>query len=115
LLAAYQHEPIDRESDAFDELLYFGAQTRFQLRNESLRKLLDTEHLMLLNRELSRERAMVSIRLLDQHGKVRAECPATEVPQHVRQVFECDVYDLQPLVCSGTVKRVGKNHIWQRL
>jgi len=115
LLAEYQQQPFDQESESLDALLYFGAQTRFKLRSDSLRELLDADHLTLLERELSRDRAIVTIRLLDQHGKVRAECPASEVPQHVRQVFECDVYDLQPLVCSGTVKRVGKNHIWQRL
>lgn len=115
LLAEYQQEPFDQESESLDALLYFGAQICFQLRNDSLRDLLDADHLTYLEHELSRDRAIVSIRLLDQDGKVRAELPATGVPQHVRQVFECDVYDLQPLVCSGTVKRVGKNHIWQRL
>ena len=115
LLAEYQQTPFALESASLDALLYYGAQTRFQLRQASLRDLLDAKHLTFLERELSRERAIVSLRLIDQHGNVRAECPATEVPQHVRQVFKCDVYDLQPLVSSGTVKRVGKNHIWQRL
>jgi hypothetical protein len=115
LLAEYQQEPFDQGSESLDALLYFDSQTRFQLRKDSLRELLDADHLTFLQRELSRDQAIVSLRMIDQHGKVRAGFPATEVPQHVRQVFECDVDNLQPLVCSGTVKRVGKNHIWQRL
>lgn len=115
LLVAYQETPFDQQSDALDALLYYGVQTQVRLRKESLRNLLDTEHVQSLNKELSRDRAVVAIRIVDQSGKVRANLPPTEVPQHVRQVFEFDVYDIQPLICSGTVKRVGKNHIWQRL
>jgi len=115
LLAAYQRLPFDQASETLDALLYYGAQTRNRLRNTTLAELLDKQHVQFLKRELSRERVLVAIRLVDQFGTVRAQLPPTAVPQHVRQVFELDVADLQPLLCSGTVKRVGKNHVWQRL
>jgi len=115
LLVAYQKTPFDQQGDALDALLYYGVQTQVRLRNQLLSDLLDADHLRFLKTELSRDRAIVAIRLVDQFGKVRANLPPTEVPQHVRQVFKFDVHDIQPLICSGTVKRVGKNHIWQRL
>ena len=37
------------------------------------------------------------------------------VPLDRRHVFELTPADLQPLVASGTVKRVGLHHIWTRL
>lgn len=115
LLRRFQRDPVEHDSDALDALLYYGAQTQFRLRDEELRKLIDTQHLEVLEQELARGTAVVSIRLLDEMGAVRAELPATKAPQHVRQVFDLDEFDMQPLVCSGTVKRVGKDHIWQRL
>jgi len=37
------------------------------------------------------------------------------VPFDRRHVFEMKTNSLQPLVTSGTVKRVGLNHAWIRL
>lgn len=115
LLRDYQASAVDRSGPALDSLLYFGAQTCRHLIYEPSRRLLDQEHLRFLTRELSREQAIVSIRVVDEHQQVHAELPATEVPQHIRQVFTLDAKDLPSLVCSGTVKRVGLHHVWQRL
>ncbi len=115
LLAQYQQQPYDQESDALDQLLSYGGQAAAHLRDAALAGLLDEQHRRFLQRELGRSRVFVSLRIVDEHGRTRADLPSTGVPQHVRQVFDMDVVDWQPLVCSGTVKRVGLHHLWQRL
>jgi hypothetical protein len=46
---------------------------------------------------------------------VRSWLDPTEVPFDRRHVFEMEASGVQPLVTSGTVKRVGLYHLWTRL
>jgi hypothetical protein len=76
---------------------------------------LDAERSRFLWNELARSHAHVSIRLVDEHGEIRSWLEPTEVPFDRRHVFNMKTRRVQPLVTSGTVKRVGLYHLWTRL
>jgi len=57
----------------------------------------------------------ISLRILDEAGRVRSRINGVRVPLDRRHVFEMENEGLQPLVTSGTVKRVGLDHLWTRL
>lgn len=100
--------------EALDELLYFGPQTRLKL--ETDRDLRPSARLERLQRELKRERVLVSFRLIDSEGVERVKMPPMNVPLDLRHVFEpLQAQGVQPPEASGTVKRVGLGHIWQRI
>ena len=77
--------------------------------------MLDAPREELLRRELSRTHVMVTFRLVDEHGEVRCWMPTLRVPLDIRHEFPMQTKNLQPLHTSGTVKRVGLYHIWQRI
>ncbi len=115
LLAAFATEPMSEESPALEELLYHGRQVPALLdrRGEGV---LDAEREAFLRAELERQTVTVEIRVVDEHGEVRAYFPPTRVPLDIRHVFDMEADGLpQPLETSGTVKRVGLKHFWQRL
>lgn len=113
LLARYAVEPAEG-GPALDELLYYGRQTReLALRHGT--GPLDRERAALLARELARTHVVVEFRVVDERGTVRVRLPPTRVPLEIRYEYDMEVQDLQPVVTSGTVKRVGLKHLWQRL
>jgi hypothetical protein len=115
LLKAYSHEPMSEESPALEELLYFGPQTKQKL--GALEAVpLDGARLAFLRRELERDHVVAEFRIIDEDGKVRVGLPPTEVSLDKRYVFEpLNTHDFQPPEASGTIKRVGLNHLWQRI
>ncbi len=106
--------PLDETNQAFETLLFFGRQTRVMLEREGYGPL-NPEQARTLWRELSRTHARISIRVIDEHRVVRSSLKPTRVPFDRRHVFDMDTNNLQPLVTSGTVKRVGLHHLWTRL
>ncbi|MCH2181216.1 MAG: hypothetical protein MK108_04350 [Mariniblastus sp.] len=114
LLQQYSHQPVDLASPSLEELLYFGPQTLALLESQD-HDILDMEHADRLRRELTRTHARISIRVIEQDGTKRCWLPPTRVPFDRRHVFEMETESLQPLVTSGTIKRVGLHHIWARL
>ncbi|MEX2186128.1 MAG: hypothetical protein WD875_05005 [Pirellulales bacterium] len=114
LLTEYASSPADENGSAFEALLYFGKQTRDLLAREGASPL-DQPHARRLARELSRTHARVSVRIIDADGRRRVWLPPTRVPLDRRHVFTMETVDLQPLVTSGTVKRVGQDYLWVRL
>ncbi|MEK6247188.1 MAG: hypothetical protein N2C12_03355 [Planctomycetales bacterium] len=114
LLAQFATQPVDETSPAFEELLFYGRQTQSLIEQEGLGGL-DRLRSSVLIAELQRTHAAVSIRLIDEHGIVRSHLNPTRVPLDRRHVFTMETHDLQPLVTSGTVKRVGLHHLWTRL
>ena len=99
------------DSEAFDELLYFGPQTRARLMQlNSLSSRLRT-----LARELERDRVRVELRLITREGKVLADLPPQIVPFDIRHEFDLREFGIPQLVASGTVKRVGVDRLWGRL
>ena len=114
LLADYSVEPIDEAGEAFETLLYYGRQVTVLLERRGTGPL-DSLRAVLLKQELARGHAEVSIRMVDESGVVRASLPPTLVPLDRRHEFELVPHNLQPLIASGIVKRVGRDHLWTRL
>ena len=105
---------MDEHNIAFEALLYYGRQTRDFLEQDGFSPL-TTSQARILNRELLRTHALISIRVVDEQGEVRSFISKTRVPFDRRHVFAMETNNLQPLVTSGTVKRVGVHHMWTRL
>ena len=114
LIRRYAVGPMDETDLAFETLLYYGRQTREMMVGQSF-SVLDPLRLEVLRHELRRPGAKVSIRLVDDEGNVRASLPPTKVPFDRRHEFKMDTNRVQPLITSGTIKRVGLYHIWARL
>ena len=98
----------------WDELVYYGAQSRQFLESYPLDRLRG-ESVSRLRRELARDHVRIQIRVVDQHGAVCSWLPETRIPLDRRHVFDMETDGLQSLVTSGTVKRVGMDHLWVRL
>jgi hypothetical protein len=114
LLAQFATEPVDETSLALETLLFYGRQTRDLLASHGSAPL-DPLREAVLQRELQYTHATVEIRVVDEKGTVRSWLPPTRVPLDRRHVFAMEVRGVQPLVTSGTVKRVGLYHLWTRL
>ena len=114
LLVAYTYEPMDQTNNALEELMYFGPQTRKLIEAHGVGRL-DSKRAEFLWEQLKYDKAKVSIRVVDKSGAVRTWIEPTVVPFDRRHVFDMKTNNVQPLVTSGTVKRVGLNHIWMRL
>lgn len=114
LLQKYATEPMATAGPACDELLYFGRQTSRLLLDQGYGPL-DPVRVILLKQELQLDHAEVEIRVVDASGQTRASLPPTRVPLDRRHEFELDTHNLQPMIASGTVKRVGRDYVWARL
>ena len=114
LLVEYTYEPMDQTNNALEELMYFGPQTRKMIEAHGVGQL-NSERATFLWDQLKYNAAKVSIRVVDSSGEVRSWSDPTEVPFDRRHIFEMQTNNVQDLITSGTVKRVGLNHIWIRL
>lgn len=114
LIEEYKIEPIDQTNNALEALLYYGPQTKEYIQNIGYGDL-DSERATFLWEQLKCTSAKISLRVVDQNGVTRSWLDATTVPFDRRHVFDMKTSELQPLVTSGTVKRVGLNHAWVRL
>lgn len=114
LLDQYRNGPLDSTNAALEELLFYGPQTRMLALSEQLRSL-PAKHATFLLNELRMTHAKVSLRVIDSEGEIRTWLEPTTVPFDRRHVFDMKTKNLQPLVTSGTVKRVGLDHVWVRL
>lgn len=114
LLQEVEIEPMDRTNNALEALMYFGPQTRKFMESEGVGSL-DSDRAKFIWNELDCTHAKIAIRVTDENGVIRTWLDPTRVPLDRRHVFEMKTKDLQALVTSGTVKRVGLDHIWVRL
>ena len=114
LMSEFAEQPIDETSLAYETLLYYGRQTKDLISSEGFGRL-DPLRARSLWDESSRTHALISIRVVDEFGEIRTSLPPTSVPFDRRHVFAMDTNRVQPLVTSGTVKRVGLYHLWTRL
>jgi hypothetical protein len=114
LLAEFAVGSMDESNPALEALLHYNRQTTALIRQVGT-KPLDPQRAALLRRELSRDHALWYFRVVDEAGTVRAEMKDMRVPLDRRHVFDMEVRNLQPLITSGTVKRVGLHHLWTRI
>ena len=99
---------------ALDTLAFYGRQTNSMMKRFGVGGL-PGDHAELLKRAMRHTHVMVAIRVTDESGAVRSWLDPTRVPLDRRHVFSMKTHRLQPLVTSGTVKRVGLDHLWTRL
>ena len=114
LLTAYQQTAPTGDNEALEKLLFYGRQSQLHwqgVKTSSVDPLWRT----ILDAELNKTHVRISLRILDEAGRVRSRTNGVRVPLDRRHVFEMENEDLQPLVTSGTVKRVGLDHLWTRL
>jgi hypothetical protein len=114
LLEQYATEPMDETSFALESLLYFGRQTGEMLKEDGDFPL-DPLRSQFLREELRKTHAKIEVRVVDEYGEIRTWLPSTRVPLDRRHEFDMHVSNVQPLETSGTVKRVGLYHLWNRL
>lgn len=114
LLDEYKLEPMDQTNNALEALLYYGPQTQKFILDQGVGSL-DRQRTGFLWEQLKCNKVKVSLRLVDNEGEVRSWLEPTSVPFDRRHVFDMKTNNLQSLVTSGTVKRVGLNHAWVRL
>ena len=77
---------------------------------------LDQQRLRFLRRELSRTQARLSVRIVDGEGVQRVRLGPVTMPLGIKQHLHADVCRrMQPPEISGTVYRVGQDHLWARL
>ncbi len=114
LLAGFAGGEMDEKNLAFETLLYYGRQTKQMMQREGTAPL-DSLRVLTLENELKKTHAFISIRVVDEQGEIRSWLPPTRVPLDRRHEFIMDVNNVQPLMTSGTVKRVGLYHLWTRL
>ena len=114
LTRQFSTAPLQGTSPPLEELLFYGPQTRQLIESFGVAAL-DTNRAGFLCDELKRTHARISLRVIDSNGDIRTWLKPTRVPLDRRHVFEMETKNLQPLVTSGTVKRVGLDHLWVRL
>ncbi len=114
LLEQWKQEPLGQPTPGLEQLLFYGRQSLVYLRRVP-QQALEEKRRRFLEEQLRRTHVAVSFRVVDEHGVVRVYLPPTRVPLDIRHEYLMDAHDLQPLVTSGTVKRVGLYHLWQRI
>jgi len=101
-------------SEALEALLFHGASTLSLLDN--LGGDLDAEREAFLRTELAHTRAILDVRIVDEFGTERLHLGETSIPLGEKQhLHPHETTSLQPPEVSGTVHRVGLEHLWARL
>ena len=114
LLVRLATEPLTEMSPALETLLFHGAKAARHLATYGA-AVLDDARARFLEEELARQEIWVAMRVVDEKGTVRARMAPTRIPLGERRHLHVDeATDLQPPEFSGTVRRVGLNHIWTR-
>ena len=110
-LASYAESPAAEASPALETLLFYGARSQEYIEQFGTTGL-PAQHLAYLQRELSRDHAEVSLRLVDEAGRVRVSYGPTLVPLGQKQHLSPNT--LQAMEFNGTVMRTGVNYLWSR-
>lgn len=117
LIAALADERATAEAStaALEELLFHGAQTRAWLA-EVGGGALSAEAVHGLTAELARDRVKLDVRLLAESGAELLRLGERSIPiGHKQHIWPERALGFEPPEVSGTVQRVGVNHLWARL
>ena len=115
LLERASEAPLDEHNAAYEELLFHRKDARAWL-TESEAGPLSSEAFAQLQRELERDEAWLTVRLVNLAGEVRSELGPIAVPLGEKQhLFPGESTGFAPPEISGTVRRVGARHLWTRL
>ncbi|MCZ6602546.1 MAG: hypothetical protein O6952_06040 [Planctomycetota bacterium] len=114
LLVRLAREPLNEMSPALETLLFYGPKAARHLATHGAAAL-DNARARFLEKELARQEIWVSMRVVDEKGTVRVSMAPTRIPLGERRHLRVEeATDLQPPEFTGTVRRVGLNHIWTR-
>ena len=117
LVRDFGREPLTG-GPALETLLFHGASARgwIDYLGSAALEPLGAERAALLTAELDRDQALLSVRVTDADGNERFTLDRVRVPLAEKQHLHPDAaLDLQLPEVSGTVQRVGLNHLWTRL
>jgi hypothetical protein len=115
LLELMRAEPLTGDNEALETLLFHGERTRELMEAHGTEEL-DEEQNAFLERELARDHVRLEVRLVTEDGRERAHLGPVRVPLGEKQHLHPEnTTDLTPPEISGTVRRVGLNHLWTRL
>ncbi|MEK7486779.1 MAG: hypothetical protein AABZ60_20850 [Planctomycetota bacterium] len=115
LLEQLGQKPLTEENSALETILFHWKQVREYLMQHGFGSLSETQ-IDFLKKELSKEYVFVSLRGIDEEGVERIHMKSYKAPLGIKQhIYIADPHQLQPLEASGTVQRVGLNHLWTRI
>lgn len=117
LVKAFASEPMAAGSEALEEILFHHVAARALVARLGTDPL-DPERAAFLRRELGQERAWIDMRVVDADGVERIRLrPNHVLMDHKQHLFPAaaDLVRMQELEVSGTVRRVGLDHLWTRL
>ena len=120
LLDGLRDSPLDADNLALATLLFHGARVGRMLDGldglDGLCDRLDPPTEAFLRRELERRHARLDVRFLNADGSERLRLGARRIPLDEKQhLFPSHAEALTPPEISGTVRRVGLDHLWVRL
>ncbi len=107
---------VGADSEALDTLLFHDNEVRTYLLAGALPSGVSAEWADWLRGELHRRTATFSLRIIDEHGVVRAHVPATPMALGMKLHMQVDDGEhTGPFNANGTIVRVGKDHVWIRM
>jgi hypothetical protein len=112
-LQGYALQPASEVSDELEKLLFYGIDTKKYLKDVG-HGALPPAHLAYLESELTRDHAIVELRMVDDNEVVRVTYGPTSVPLGAKQHLAPAGKDLQAMEFNGTVMRTGVNYLWAR-
>lgn len=113
LLAKVAASPVGTDSLELDTLLFHDHETTHRLDEKAVA--LSPEWETFLRRELARRNVTVTIRVIDETGAQRASVEGNwEIGVRAHHMVH-DVKGVPPFEASGTLVRVGREHLWVRM
>jgi hypothetical protein len=115
LLAEVGATPVGSDSLALDTLLFHDAEVRRRLVDPTA-PVLSPAWSTALRAELAKRTATFSLRITDEHGRVRVFIPDTLMALGAKKHLAVAETDLgTPMNANGTIVRVGQRHLWYRM
>ena len=107
--------PLGSESDALDQLLFHDEEARARLA-EPKPLPVPAGWEAWLRKELGRRQATFGLRIIDEHGKVRAQVPDTAMALGRKLHMQVDDgIGTGPFNANGTLVRVSRDRLWIRM
>ncbi len=115
LLREATRAKVGEETEALDTLLFHDEETRARLATAEAPQL-PPEWASWFREELSKSQAYFSLRIVDEHGQVRATVPETPMALGVKLHMEVDDgIHTGPFNANGTLVRVAPDRMWIRM
>ncbi len=115
LLREATQKPVGEETEALDTLLFHDEETRARLASGEAPEL-SPAWADWFRQQLAKTQAYFSLRIVDEHGQVRATVPETAMALGVKLHMEVeDGIHTGPFNANGTLVRVAADRVWIRM